>query len=595
MELLADPEASLGKRAEIQRFVEAGDGVRALATSLKGYEDLSGRAVLEWDLASLLIRTGATVPDPSAAWPPDLLERPSGAALAFVVSQRRGTDLALPGGLARLVPVRRAHKEVLATAWRLRPEQPGLGDPVFRSRFAVWLSAAPAAIGDCLLAAAAIGDRELVGRLGPIWVREGLFHPGAPAQVEDASRAAGLETFAREAVRTAVGLFFQDRPSLLRLLDAAFHLGDFDSVAALGQALLGRGDLDEAERPKILALALVSLAELDRHEEVVEAYRARWMPASWPFPHPERLLYVFQQRGEADLEKHLLETARMTEETPGWVLLCRDLARNGQPRRADMEAWGALYAESPRDERVLVGATGAALRGPPLLKEEWTERLGLRARWRSLAGLDGYRYLAGAFLVLLQATDAELVEEFEARLQGAPLSLEPVRRAARSYVAALRRGRRWDRLRALSAAVPDLFDLACPFREREMARVMAALGEIPRNEVDLRSWCAGWERLLSLPLSGAEVLEVLDEFLTLRRELERRLPAAAGDERLGDVALQVLRRAKAEAETAAARAAGDQEAFAETRRRIRQGGLEAMARILQESNPISNMEGHPDA
>lgn len=128
-----------------------------------------------------------------------------------------------------------------------------------------------------------------------------------------------------------------------------------------------------------------------------------------------------------------------------------------------------------------------------------------------------------------------------------------------------------------------------------MAQVMATLGEIPPDLKDLRSWCAGWERLLSLPLSSAEVLEVLDEFLTLRRELERRLPAAIGDERLGDVALQVLRRAKAEAETNVERTAGDQVALAETRRQIRQGGLEAMARILQELNAVANKEERYDA
>jgi hypothetical protein len=337
------------------------------------------------------------------------------------------------------------------------------------------------------------------------------------------------------------------------------------------------------------------LAELDRHEEVVDTYRARWLPTSQPFPHPEWLLYVFQQKSEANLERHLLESAQVTEETPLWIKLCRNLVLNGPPQRVDMEDWGALYSESPRDERVLVGVTSALLRCPTLLKEEWTERLGLRERWRSLAALDGYRYLAGAFLVLLQAADTEIVEEFEARLQDAPLSLEPVRRAARSYVKALRRGRRWDRLRALSLTAPDLFDLACPFQEREMAQVMAALGEFPRNAKDLRSWCAGWERLLSLPLSGAEVLEVLDEFLVLRRELEQRLPAAVEDERLEDVALQVLRRAKVEAEANVERTTSDQVALVETRRQIRQGGLEAMARILQELNLVSHKEERPHA
>ncbi len=594
MELLPDPIASLQKDAEIRQYGQAGNAAQAMATYLEAYESLSRRADLEWELASLLIRTGVAVAE-LPAWPPDLLERPSGGTLAFVVSQLSGTDLVLPGGLARLRPIRKAHKEILALAWLVRPECICLRDVAFRQHLASWLSEAPVAIGNCLLAAALAGDRELVERLGPVWLRKGLFHFEAPTQILRAGNVPDLQAFAREALHTAVGLFFEDKPSLLLLLDAAFHLGDFATVVALGEALLGRWDLEEGSRQKVIARQLASLAELDRHEEAVEGYRARWLLTSWSFPHPEHLLYVFQQRGETELERHLLESVRMTEETPRWVRLCRDQARNGTPQRADMEAWGALYAETPRDERVLVGVTSAVLRCPLLLKEEWTERLGLRERWRSLAALEGYRLMAGAFLVLLQATDPERIEEFETRLQGVPLSLEPVRRAARAYVEALRRGRRWDRLRALSASSPDLFDLACPFKEREMVRVMAALGDLPRSETGLRSWCAGWERLLSLPLSSAEILEVLDEFLTLRREAEQRFPAAATDERLGDVALQVLRRAKAEAEENAVRTAGDQEALAEARRRIRQGGLEAMVRILQESNPELRMEGRPHA
>jgi len=594
MEFLADPVASLKSDTEVRQHVQAGDAAHALTTYLDAYHSLSGRGGLEWELAALLIHTGSAVAEPPA-WTPDLLVRPSGAALAFVVSQLSGTDLDLPGGLARLWPIRRAHKEILALAWLVRPECVCLGDSAFRQRFASWLSEEPTVIGHCLLAAAQAGDQELVERLGPLWLRKGLFHFGAPAQILRAGRAPALQAFAREALRTAVGLFFQDRPSLLQLLHAAFPLGEFTSVVAFGEALLGREDLDDSERRKVSVLQLGSLAELDRHEEVVERYRAQWLPASQPFPHPEWLLYVFQQRGEADLEKHLLDSARMSEETPRWVLLCRDLARNGTPQRADMEAWGELYDESPRDERVLVGATSAVLRCPLLLKEEWVERLGLRERWWRLAEVDRYRHLAGAFLVLLQGTDPERIEEFEGRLQGVPLSLEPVRRAARAYVEALRRGRQWDRLRTLSATAPDLFDLACPFKEREMARVMAALGDLPRSELGLSSWCAGWERLLSLPLSSAEILEVLNEFLTLRREVEQKLPAAATDERLGDVALQVLRRAKAQAEENAVRTAGDPKALTETRRRIRQGGLEAMVRIIQESNPELRMEGSPHA
>ncbi len=93
-----------------------------------------------------------------------------------------------------------------------------------------------------------------------------------------------------------------------------------------------------------------------------------------------------------------------------------------RPGRAEMEAWAALYAEGSRDERVLAGITGAVLRCPPLLKEEWISRLGLRDRWRSLAAVAAYRDLAGAYLVLLQPTDGDLVEEAESGSRAPPSS-----------------------------------------------------------------------------------------------------------------------------------------------------------------------------
>ncbi len=121
-------------------------------------------------------------------------------------------------------------------------------------------------------------------------------------------------------------------------------------------------------------------------------------------------------------------------------------------------------------------------------------------------------------------------------------------------------------------------------RREELARVLAAVGELPADEKGLRSWCGAWERLLSLPLAPAEVLEVVDEFLILQPALERQLAAAAGDERLEDLALQVLRRAKATAEGLLDQTV-DPLPAGELRRQVRQARLPAMGRILRELNP----------
>lgn len=581
---MLDPSTCLSDLREIREDLAAGRAAEALTGYAEKSSGLAARSFLEWQLVEAVLRTRLAV-EP-VVWPDDVLDRPSGAALAFVVAQLSGQDLALPRGLARLAPIPRARKLALAAAWLWRPGCFGLQDAKLRRRFAEWLADAPEAIGPCLLAAAHVGDGELIGRLGPLWLARGIFHAGAPGQIEQASSLRDLQDLAGKALGAALGTCLADTPGLLHLLGAAFSLRRFPTVLALGEMLLRRPEVGPNPRQRVLALLLGALAELDRFEEVAAAYRERWMPLGLPFPEPEWLLYSLQRQGETALERHLLESVNGAE-TSAWVRLRRDLLRKGAPERSDLEAWEALYRARGKDERVLVGASEAVLRSAPLLREEWGERLGLLPRWQALAGLDRYRLLAGSYLVLLQPTDPERIEAFERWLEGAPLVQEPVRRAARAYVAALRRTRRWNRLRDLSRSWPDLFDLACPFGERELARLLGRLLDLPGDEPGFRLWCAGWERLLSLPLSGREVAEVLGHFILLRRELERADPESAEDDLLADIELQVLRRAKAEAELRLARTS-DLQTRDSLRSRLRAARLEATLRILEDLDPLGD-------
>jgi hypothetical protein len=515
-------------------------------------------------------------------WADDVLGRPSGAALAFVMAQLSGQDLeSLPAALARLTPIPRIHKSTLAMAWLWRASTPCLQEPLLRHRFALWLAEAPEAIGACLLAAVQVGDGELAAKLGPLWLARGIFHSRAPEQIEEASGLRDLKAITGEALGVAVGRFLEDTPALLHLLGAAFSLRRFSTVVALGEMLLLRPKLTPEQAQRVLVFLLGALADLDHFDEVAATYRERWMPLAIPFPQPEWLLYAFQRHEETSLERHLLDSVDAGAETSAWVRLRGDLLRKGAPDRSDLEGWEALYRERGKDERILVGISEAVLRSAPLLQEEWRERLGLLARWRALADIDRYRLLAGSYLVLLQPTDAERIEAFERFLSGAPLAQGPVRRAARTYVAAQRRTRRWDRLRDLARSWPDLFDLACPFKERELTRLLGRLIDLPLDEKEFRFWCTGWERLLSLPLSGHEMAEVLGHFILLRRELERHDPEMAEDDLLADIRLQVLRRAKAEAERRLAWSSNLQTREI-LRSRLRTARLEATLRILEE-------------
>jgi hypothetical protein len=592
MELLADPSTRLTSLRHAQEAMAGPDVGKALAVYCESYPWLVAKAPCEWSLVAKLVGDGAAV-TPPAAWPPDLLARPSGAALAFAVAQLAGSELVLPPGLVRLAAVPLRHRRDIAVAWRLRPGCSGLDDPHLRERFALWLAASPEAIGDCLLAAAQRGDSDLAGCLGPLWLARGLFHAGAPQQIESASRWPCLEQHCRAAVCTAVGLFADDSEALLRLLTAAFSLRAFATVLALAELLLLRPELAEEERCHTLALKLGALAELDRWGEAAEEYRCRWLPAGRPFPHPEWLLYAFQLRGEADLERRLLEAAEIGDDTPQWVRLSRDLLHHGRCSGAALEAWEALYLAEPRDLRVLVGVSSALLLASPLLRLDRVARLGILARWGALTRHAPLRELAGAFVVLLQETEEERIEQFEVLLGNTwktPASAQ-ARRAARAYVAALRRRKRWVRLRELDSSDPDLFDLACPFAERELARLLARQSDAPRDAAGLRRWCAGWERLLGLPLSGSELAEVVELFVNLRHGLESQAPTLAADELLGDVELQVLWRAKVQAELLLARSRDGQRTPAWAQRLLH-ARLEATFRLLQELQPLGEADDH---
>src|SRR6185369_7414876 len=296
-----------------------------------------------------------------------------------------------------------------------------------------------------------------------------------------------------------------------------------------------------------------------------------------------------QQRGEADLERHLFETAGVSAATDRWLLLSRELVRKRVPDRADLSAWMALYEERRKDERVLVGLSNALQRSAPLLREEQVERLDLLGRWRTLQSHDAYRGLSGAFLVLLQSSDEDRIRAFQELLAEESLASAHVRRAARAYVASLRRTRQWRPLLDLDRRRPDLLDLACPFKERELARLLGRLSELPADEAGLRGWCSGWERLLGLPLASRELLEVLEHFLLLRRELGAWSPGVLEDELLGDVELQLLRRAKAQAERLLDRRA---DTTGTVGPRLRTARLEAAFAILRDLDPLGEGDEH---
>lgn len=607
-----------GHRAVVAALAQ-GEVARALAEYLEPANAPVRKPNLEWMLASVVIERGigrteevdeaddsATVDGSGtpaavlagAAWPAERLAHPSGAGLRFVVEQTAdGVEAGaavLPPGLAALPTLPGWARRLVAEAWLRRPRCPALDNPDGRRHFAHWLAAHPAAAGTTLVAAAARDDDPaLVSELAGFWLKRGLHHPAAPAQVALASTVPALAGVARRALPVCLGRWLDDDGRVIELLDVALRLEEAETVVAMSARLLRR-PLEYEHRRRTLALRIAALADSRRRAEAAAEYRRLWMPAGWVYPWPERLLYVFQQEGEDDLARHLVACGAAVGDRPSWVRLTAELLAAGEVGEAHLEAWEEAYLSAPDDERVLVGATRAVLRAPLPLKRDWSQRLGLAARWERLAGFDGYREVAGAFLVLLRSDDDDRIAEFDRRLAGVPLASPPARAAARAWIQALRRNKRWHRLRGIEAADDGRVARACSFSEWELVRVLSRLETLPPPDRRAeRAWCEGWERAIGQPLAPDEAAEVLDHFVNLRRAVE-----AGGGLRhehglFADVTLQLLRRGKAAAESLLARAALPETDRGALRRRLAVAGPEATLRVLQEllvgspANPVA--------
>ena len=580
---------SIADHHRLQRRVENAiwttDPDAALAVYLDPAAASVRKPAVEWALVSLLGQWQlASPPEGLDAWPADRLASPSGAALLFAVTQSVPEDVgsAIPApGVLGMPAIGGRHKEWLARAWLLRPDRPTLTTEQ-RRQLSRWLARHPPATGRCLLVAAALEDQTLVDELGPRWLRCGVYHPGAPAEVARVSAVRGLASYAKRALPLVTAACFGDGDALAHLLEPALELGDAESAAVLGEAVFVRGR-DPHQRRLGLAVRLAALGLGLHGARLVDEYRRHWQPTGWSYPWPERLLYLFQELGADDEKRHLLAHMEVTGSTPRWVSLVRETTRASTPTRSQMREWEELHVNHPRDERVLVGATRAVLRCQRPELRRWSERLGLRERWSRLAELERYRDLAAAFLVLLHTEEEDRIVEFERRLADTSLDLPVVRWAARSYLAALRRTRQWRRLQEVESRRPEMVQRACPYRERELIRCLARLSRLPGESRERRYWCEVWESLLGLDLEPAEVVEVLDLFVTLSRELEMRGDGGEQEESLlTDVTLQIVRRGRAEAEALLTHRGGRPDDRREVEERLRRAGPDATLRLLQE-------------
>lgn len=539
-----DQDRSIAAFEEVTRVL-AHDARDALTIYLQCEQEVASKVILEWQLAEAIGRQ-AIVHDDVRDWPGRMLNRPSGAALAFVVDQNRGRASVLPSALRDRPPLGRQRLELLASAWARFPGGGGLGDPVLRRGFREWVGISFAALVDVLWACAELDDREAIVEMSE---RFSWLAATAPDLTRMLQRLAGFPSL-RDVVLPTIDRALSvgsHRPDLLvSLMDLAMGLADVELANACARLLDPRSLTPDTAR-RLAAIRLVALAESGSLSELAEEFRTSWRVQDGPFPAPEPLLDSFQRTGDVESERALLATYSDPDPLPEWVALAWHRMRGSMPHAERVARWSALYStgEGMNDERVLVGLTRAVAEAPRRLRGDWPERLG--ARWKTLGEFEGYADLSRWYRMLLADKHEDRVKRFEegARWLSGPLA----NRAAMEYIRCLRRLRWWDRLRAIfNDPESRRLRALCPFQEFEYLQLFPGLGSPPAPYATVDDWARAWERLLSLPLDVEQVATVSGQFLNLMAEV--REPSVRSHSSIRDLEVQILWRARAAAEHA---------------------------------------------
>jgi hypothetical protein len=530
----------------IRALVRQNKPERALAQYLDEYPALTGRTALEWALAHA-IGSGTEAVRAPVAWPPALLARSSGAALAFIAAQRSRTSCEPPSALFVDGILPAGLRRILAGAWAEHPQCEALRDRSNRHAFARQLISDASAIEPVLHAVLHLEDTDLAAEVAEQWLRH-------PLRIERASigtlqlLARRVAAACREAVDIRLVTARHDAPELVRIAQILATLREHSAVIAASN-IAARNGLAPAGAQQLLALRLAALEELDAAGQLVDEYRRDWVPTGARYPSPEQLLYTFHVNGADDAVEHLL--ASPPESSPRWVHLWKRMIAMRRVSPADLAEWVSLYRESPSDGALLVGLTEAILMASVATRAqerntvEW-----VRSVWTKLLGDERAGVLARSYLVLLERVDGDIVSAFHRYFRDGALPAHAARRAAVAYARALGRLREWAQLRAFLDGVPvEQIRLAFGAHELETHALMARLEVLPEDgATSVEEWLAAWERLLALPLDTRSISDALRHFIELSASLRRKASHVVAGEHFEDVQLQVLRRGCAEAE-----------------------------------------------
>ncbi len=555
-----------------------------LQNYFKDIEDVVSKSYIEWHFIEMIVNHNGLKPVnccPCKA----LYQRVSGVSLLFIYAQYSNTELEYVYEFNKLMLAPFYMRDYFAYAWSINPNCAFLYNVDFRKKFVRWLSKSDKSIGICLIAEVARSDSidELIKESSDEWVRRGFCEKNTPQILSTAIQFPSLKGVCQQIVKKCISMFSEDTVALLELMRCAYVLEDYKSAVSYSEIMLNLKA--DAQTLKVaIPMRISALVELDKETEAAEEYQSLWMPMEWPFPYPDKLLFIFQINGLARLEKHLLDHCVIDGNTADWAKLRWLHHSNRQEQECLLQDWIALYAKQGlKDLRVLYGFSLflSETTLPNSLTKECTGRI--VENWRQYRNHKPYKELASAFLTLLSPTHVELIEAYEAYLAGGELRHPIEKLAAQSYIRALAHRKQWHSLRQfLDQQTVAFIRAISPFGKREFIQNMAVLESLPSNKPSLIAWCRQWERLISLPLDTEMLLQAIEHFVNLGKQLSSEYPDADSNPLCSDVKLQLLRRAKSEAESLLIQAAKSSSDMKDKRDILYRADLEKIHRILHE-------------
>jgi AAA ATPase domain len=423
-----------------------------LDSYLIDHEGLLTKAQLEWRMAGRALEEPPSSSTPPA-FPPDLLGRPSGAMLLWIIQQHLRIPSDLPGVLASLPSLTKDQARLFVRGWALWPENPRLIARL--DAIVMWLTVTPTVLGGAVPLLARVGSYKLAIDCARRWLTAAPSPHDLAATLPDLLHVPELRDYGREALRWAIVINQGDRDMLRRLCGIAFeHQANQEASSAVSLLMLAS---DQPYDPELGAIQIAANAAIGAHNTAIRLYEEYWYHSSQPinFPYPQYLLPALSRYHATHLRTHLLRHCDRSTSVPIAVRL--EAMTVGQRPELAAAIWARLTSRSQSSAAgqaaptlyLLLQTTEACIRAGNLATparryafDRWQAMLAASDRQVQLPAMVR---LAAAATVLLDTDNHRQIACFRRHLLQTPLhESDLVQRAARAYLLALVRQHEWN-------------------------------------------------------------------------------------------------------------------------------------------------------